>query len=311
MEATNSKDFTVDNERGSNVTGLLIAGGDGDFQVASVEVYVPSTGYSCSLPSLPHYREDHTMTGMTVCGGAGLEGLNQDLLTSCITFLSGEWVTSHTLGMERTGHTSWASPQGTILMGGGSIQFPNVGFTSEILVEDGTSVPTFHMKYDTWDVCSIDDPVTNTVVLTGGVYTETVVSLYGEEGWLEDLPSLNQGRIYHACAAYYRDDGARVMLVTGGELLATPLDSTELLVQDSHAWQFSSPLPRTLALNKAVTLDNIVYNTGGYDVGYRDEILRWDDTEKVWVEEATMKTTRGAHAVGLINMGEDALNYCQ
>ena len=66
------------------------------------------------------------------------------------------------------------------------------------------------------DVCSIADPATNTVVVTGGVYTETVVSLYGEEGWVKDLPSLNQGRNYHACAAYYRDDGDRVSNIIFG-----------------------------------------------------------------------------------------------
>ena len=115
---------------GGDVRGLVLAGGDGDFQEASVEVFVPSTGQSCSLPSFPHYREDHTMTGLTVCGGAGLEGVNDLLLTSCIAFLSGEWVTTHTLWRERTGHSAWLAQGGLVLMGGGSIQFPTVGYNA-------------------------------------------------------------------------------------------------------------------------------------------------------------------------------------
>ena len=119
------------------MTGLLIAGGDGDFQEASVEVYVPSTGYSCSLPSLPHYREDHTMTGMTVCGGAGLEGLNQVLLTSCISFLSGEWVTSHSLPEERWYHNSWVMGADSILLLGGLESPDTTDVVSEGVYEGG------------------------------------------------------------------------------------------------------------------------------------------------------------------------------
>ena len=60
------------------------------------------------------------------------------------------------------------------------------------------------------DGCVIPDPSTNTMTMTGGYWSDTTVSQYGQEGWREDLPSLNVGRYYHACAAYYKDDGTRV-----------------------------------------------------------------------------------------------------
>ena len=62
--------------------------------------------------------------------------------------------------------------------------------------------------YFSW-ACSIEDPDTETVVITGGKYTLTTVSVYGRQGWVEDLSSLNTGRQYHACTSY-KTSGTRV-----------------------------------------------------------------------------------------------------
>ena len=61
-----------------------------------------------------------------------------------------------------------------------------------------------------------------TVVVTGGraasspVHSSRRVTEYGTAGWLRDLPSLTQARQSHACSSYTRQDGVRVLLVTGG-----------------------------------------------------------------------------------------------
>ena len=75
------------------------------------------------------------------------------------------------------------------------------------------------------DACSIPDPSSATVLVTGGYYTPDTVSRYstvlyctvlyctvlyctvlycryGLQGWVEDLPSLNVGRYYHGCGGY-------------------------------------------------------------------------------------------------------------
>ena len=52
------------------------------------------------------------------------------------------------------------------------------------------------------DSCAIPDPDTDTVVITGGRWTEKTVSVYSDQGWQEDLPDLITGRVYHACAGY-------------------------------------------------------------------------------------------------------------
>ena len=44
-----------------------MSGGHGTYTTA--EVFVPSTGLSCSLPTLPDDREYHTMDSGYICGG--------------------------------------------------------------------------------------------------------------------------------------------------------------------------------------------------------------------------------------------------
>ena len=60
--------------------------------------------------------------------------------------------------------------------------------------------------------CAIEDPDTQTVVITGGDYTLTTVSVYGLKGWVEDLEALNTGRRSHACTSY-KTAGIRVRYV--------------------------------------------------------------------------------------------------
>ena len=50
--------------------------------------------------------------------------------------------------------------------------------------------------------CAIPDPDTDTVVVTGGLFSMNTVSVYSNQGWQEDLPPLNTGRYEHACAGY-------------------------------------------------------------------------------------------------------------
>ena len=45
-------------------------------------------------------------------------------------------------------------------------------------------------------------PLGDHVVITGGQITKTTVSKYDEEGWVEDMPSLNQGRYSHGCTSF-------------------------------------------------------------------------------------------------------------
>ena len=122
-----------------NIPGILISGGYS--ALTSVEVYSPGTNYHCVLPSLPDKRWGHTMDGLTLCGGVLTR-------TTCISFTSGKWVTSHALAEWRTYHTSWyIKEEGKIILMGG---INNGGNTTEIITEEEKDgVQGFPMKYHT------------------------------------------------------------------------------------------------------------------------------------------------------------------
>jgi hypothetical protein len=115
--------------------GIILSGGY--YAEQSVEVFVPSTGLSCSLPSLPYQRYYHTMDSLLICGG-------EYSSTSCLSFTSGQWNKSHTLEEQRYAHTSWQREDGLVLIAGTSSRY-----TSEIVGVAGGQEPSFAMQYST------------------------------------------------------------------------------------------------------------------------------------------------------------------
>ena len=123
------------------IAALIMTGGYNDDELRTVEVYVPSTNTSCSLPSLPVTTWDHSQDGLLLCGGGGNN-------LQCHTFHSdsGEWVKTHNLSEERYGHSSWQREDGTVLLMGGAYS-PT---TTEIVSDSSAvSTPGFSLKYDT------------------------------------------------------------------------------------------------------------------------------------------------------------------
>jgi len=251
-----------------------------------VEVYSP--GYHCELPSLPDMRYGHTNDGATLCGG-------EKTRSSCITFSSGKWVTSHALAEERRYHTSWNNKEeGKIILMGG---YSGSASTAETIKEgENDGVPGFTLKYTTTNACAINEGTT--VIITGGTKTPNIVSRYGTAGHIVDLPSLNQGRHGHGCGSYTDDSGEQVFLVAGGSYI-----STEMLTSTSSAWVMVKSLPRKVTTVGSVTLGNIIYITGGIVGGsIRDEIYKWTGQE--WEEVGKMKKARYYHAVSTITLNE-------
>jgi len=123
--------------------GLLISGGLYFGRLTDVEVWVPSTGHHCTLPSLPAGRDFHSQEGATVCGGGYFGSPTR---TSCRTLSDdGTWEVTTRLLEERYDHSSWASPSGTRLIGGQVS--PR---TSEKIEESSeTSSHSFDLEYDT------------------------------------------------------------------------------------------------------------------------------------------------------------------
>ena len=121
-----------------------MTGGDGTEESAEV---ILEDGTTCTFPDLPSLgRRYHSATGLTLCGGIG----DEDMPTSCSTF-TGQWDTSHQLGVPRWAHVSWDSPDGILIIaGGGEDEFAEAAQTTELLsTNSSTTTPAFSLPYNT------------------------------------------------------------------------------------------------------------------------------------------------------------------
>ena len=97
---------------------FLITGGQNiEAYHDSVEVYVPSTGFSCKLEgSLPYvYLYGHVQSGLEVCGGESYGGGS---LTQCHVWEGGQWRSSHQLSQARMESQVWDSRSGPVILAG-------------------------------------------------------------------------------------------------------------------------------------------------------------------------------------------------
>ena len=62
--------------------------------------------------------------------------------------------------------------------------------------------------------CGISDDDDNSYIITGGETTDkgsnSLVSKYSEQGFMEDLPALKQQRRRHGCGTYVDSNGSKV-----------------------------------------------------------------------------------------------------
>merc|ERR1712131_63105 len=259
---------------------ILVTGGSG----MSGEVLFTNGSSICELPPMPQYKDSHTQSGLTACGGEVI-GTER----SCIKFEDGSWTTlTDNLVEQRRSHSSWINPDGDILLIGGYDSLT----TTEIVYHDGTSIRSFDLKYNTKYTCSIELP--EMFILTGGFDTLTTVSRYSTSGWMEDLPELNEGRRGHGCGYFYNDDMQRVFLVAGGtDSGRDPTNSTETLVEGEKTWNFQQILPSSRYGLRGISLPDSVIMIGGYDydVEKLDELVMYDAKSSVWKKIGSMKNT--------------------
>ena len=122
---------------------VLITGGSGSVG-NTTELYAPSSGLSCPLPSLPTGRYAHTVDSSgLLCGG-----WDRDTGNTCLKWRpdAGKWEDYLTLNASRFYHSTWTpeSGIGTYLMGGG---YPGPWTRTTTLIKpDGTQEPGFSLK---------------------------------------------------------------------------------------------------------------------------------------------------------------------
>ena len=156
------------------------------------------------------FRTGHTQSGLVTCGKGNYEK------TTCRTFEFGTWTLSHIIERRRDGHTSWDHDGNIYLLGGVS---PETGTSDRVhknggseksfdLVDGGTRLKLENMFYAKKVSCRFACVIglQGRFVMTGGVGTEYQVSLYNEDGFLNHLPLMNQGRYDHGCGHYINNE---------------------------------------------------------------------------------------------------------
>ena len=112
------------------------------------------------------------------------------------------------------------------------------------------------------------------------------MSEYGEAGFIENLPDLNQGRYNHGCSHYEDEQGRKVTidinysplilvqtyLVAGGWTCSSTacfllLSSTEVLLETGSAWTLTGQLPSPRDGLQAARIDNKIVMTGNCSLG--------------------------------------------
>merc|ERR1711915_1027099 len=107
------------------------------------------------------------------------------------------------------------------------------------------------------------------LIITGGgnnrrgdPIASKLVDRYNRQGFVENLPEMNQERTDHGCGFYHRD-GKKILVVAGGYLglgRSEKLSSTETHVLGSSSWtylQFS--LPKPMRIPASVSINNKIY----------------------------------------------------
>jgi len=285
LEGTNN--VTESNENENSEMAFLVTGGSPNPK--SVEVILGNGTSLCLLDDLPDSRYAHKMDGHLLCGG-------EYTPTSCLHYDKGSWKGFEwQLNYERYYFISWRRPENSTIVMSGYGSSPN----NEKVTING-SVESFQLKYDAREACSIQ--FKDHVIVTGGYYNPNRVSIYNDDGWVENMPSLNSGRRAHGCGHYYNIAEQLVHIVTGGND-GGAMKSTEKLVLGETSWSFVGNLPSERFGLEGFSMSNDLFMAGGY-TGDGDEILKFDKENENWIKIGNMKKHRNYFAITILPLKE-------
>ena len=176
----------------------------------SSEIFLPnSPNKPCILPELPAQYWFHTQDGGMICGGQKTKNI-------CRQWNSDEGVFPekpiHEFKTGRVNHVSWSpvSEKETFLIGGTSagVGAEKSSTTVKQGVFEGYGGFPLKSPLRITGACSIPDPETDTVVITGGNLNSPMyrrASLYNENGFVKNLGNLTYRRQHHGCTSYVAD----------------------------------------------------------------------------------------------------------
>jgi len=289
-----------------NSTGLLLAGGN---SINSAQIWTKDSG-SCVLPPLLATESGHTVdsvSGSLVdCHG-----------TTCNQLTPEEgWEEVVRLLEPRLGHTSAVISDDLLLLLGGQ----DSSDTTELVdVAKGETTASFTLQPGRQFHCSVQ-LTSDTVVLTGGLGTETLVTEFSNLGQTEpsvkELPGLQDGRRAHACGSFTVADSI-FLLVSGGTNSLQHLASTEVIEYPSgSSWRFVGELPSPRCCLGETSLNGELHIAGGYSrsqegfpPNFSNEVLVWDAVSEVW-ELAGYLDSIQYYPIALEVQIDDLEGYC-
>jgi len=289
--------------------GVLIVGGWDRLADTTAEVFFPRTGQGCkapnyALPANVHSTTMDTVGGKTIlCGGGGIQKECYEFTPNSPTSSSSVWTKYADLHIKRYEHTSWASSQGPVLVGGYEPYGVNSEKTAELV--KGNILP-FTLP-STRDACAITDVDGDTTIVTGGQFTQFKATRYNLTGLVETLPDMNQSRATHGCGSY-KSDNKLILIVVGGDADGT----TEKLIIGESSWTPVGALPKALTwINSAtISVDNKIYIFGGH-LGQHiadTDIIEYDPDQEAWNKIGELTRGRYRHATAIIEA--DPLMLC-
>lgn len=296
---------------------ILISGGiNKNGPLSAVELFLPKTNQSCSLPPMTRSRSLHSQNQFLACGGGGTSG------SSCEEFNPnlGHWgLRASPLIRNRRRHSSWTLNNGSVLLLGGiqSTKENIAELVSPGLKSVRSALLNENMLYDS---CAVEDSRHQHLYLIGGggFLDYSRVRRYPDQ---VNFPQLSRGRFGHACAGYYSDQDQLVLLVAGGKdknsspfSLVGFLSSTEIYqVGSEKGWTEVTGMPNPTTNVRAVSVNNKIYLLGG-ETGetrktYEETIYVFE--EEKWKQVASMKVPRANHGVSGISLLQENIDkYC-
>ena len=181
----------------------------------SAEIFLPNNSDTpCILPDLPLSYAGHTQDGGMLCGGY-VEGTKNN----CRQWNSTEGMFPekpvHEFEPGRYLHVSWTpvSEEETFLFGGRHAHTNTSAIVTPGIFNgrEGFNLTQLTHGYF-WGACSIPDPETDTVIISGGCddgYPEHYchfTSQYNQSGFVEYFGNLTHPRKFHGCTSYVADN---------------------------------------------------------------------------------------------------------
>ena len=92
----------------------------------------------------------------------------------------------------------------------------NLSYAIRLFIQSKHQAKVMQVWYFRDNACAISDPENQRVIITGGggpqVMISNNVTVYGHQGWIEDLPNMKYRRTEHGCTSYL-SKGKRVSLL--------------------------------------------------------------------------------------------------